>query len=130
MPPKESLYPLDWFRVAERDLKRVKKLLGQQDASLAGFCLQQAVEKYLKAFLLSKGWQLRRIHNLDAILDDAVAYDKSLETFRPVCQKISAFYSLERYPLLPETEVSEEDVRSCLAETKDLIEKLRFLNHQ
>jgi HEPN domain-containing protein len=130
MPPKESLYPLDWFRVAERDLERVEKLLGQQDATLAGFCLQQAVEKYLKAFLLSKGWQLRRIHSLDALLDDAVVYDKSLETFRAVCQKISAFYSLERYPLLPETEVSVEDVRSCLVETKELIERLRSLNQQ
>lgn len=49
------------------------------------------VEKFFKAFLLSKGWQLRRIHNLDALLDDAIMYDSSLERFHHVCQKITAF---------------------------------------
>jgi HEPN domain-containing protein len=68
MQHEESLYPADWLRIAEKDLKRVERLLGEGDPELAGFCLQQAVEKFLKAFLLSKGWQLRRIHNLDTLL--------------------------------------------------------------
>jgi len=58
------------------------------------------VEKFLKAFLLSKGWQLRRIHNLDALLDDAIMYDSSLERFHHVCQKIAAFCFVERYPFM------------------------------
>ena len=65
MPHEESLYPADWVRIAEKDLRRVDRLLDKHDPELAGFCLQQAVEKFLKAFLLSKGWRLRRIHNLD-----------------------------------------------------------------
>jgi HEPN domain-containing protein len=89
---KESNYPADWMRIAEKDLARVGWLLDNRDPEMAGFCLQQAVEKFLKAFLLSKGWQLRRIHNLDALLDDTVAYEPSLEKFRHVCQKITAFY--------------------------------------
>jgi HEPN domain-containing protein len=40
------------------------------------------VGKFLKAFLLSKGWQLRRIHDLEALLDDAMAFDPSLAVFR------------------------------------------------
>jgi HEPN domain-containing protein len=103
MPHEESLYPADWVRIAEKDLRRVDRLLDKHDPELAGFCLQQAVEKFLKAFLLSKGWRLRRIHNLDALLDDAITYDASLEEFRSVCQKISAFYFVERYPFLVET---------------------------
>jgi len=65
-----------------------------------GFCLQQAVEKFLKAFFRTRGWALRRIPNLDALLDDAVTYDASLEEFRMVCQKIGAFDFVERYPFL------------------------------
>ncbi len=125
MPPEDSLYPADWMRIAEKDLRRVERLRSE-DPELAAFCLQQAVEKFLKAFLLSQGWHLRRIHNLDALLDDAVAYDDSLETFRAVCQKIAAFYFAERYPFVVETGITETDVRTSLQQIKGLVEKVRM----
>lgn len=125
MPSEESFYPADWLRIAEKDLGRVQRLLDEHDAGLAGFCLQQAMEKFLKAFLLSQGWQLRRIHNLDTLLDDAITYDASFEDFRSACQKITAFYFMERYPFVIEAGITEEDVRSSLEQVKELIEKLR-----
>jgi len=125
MPREQSLYPADWIRIAEKDLGRVNRLLDGHDSELAGFCLQQAVEKFLKAFLLFHGWRLRRIHNLDALLDDAITYDASLEEFRSVCQKISAFYFVERYPFVVEAGVTQEDVRTSLEQVIELVEKLR-----
>ena len=125
MAREESLYPADWLRIAEKDLRRVRRLLADHDPEMAGFCLQQAIEKFLKAFLLSKGWQLRRIHNLDALLDDATTYDGSLEKFRDACQKITAFYFVERYPFVVESGVTEKDVRTSLKEVKVLMDKLR-----
>jgi len=77
MPREESLYPTDWLRIAEKDLGRTGHLLSMQDPEAAGFYLQQAVEKFLKAFLLSKGWKLERIHDLEALLNAALAYDPS-----------------------------------------------------
>ena len=124
MAGEESLYPADWTQIAEKDLNRAERLL-EEDAQLAGFCLQQAVEKFLKAFLLSRGWQLRRIHNLVALLDDAAQYDASLGKFREACQKISGFYFAERYPLVVQSGVTEDDVRTSLEGVKGLIEKLR-----
>ena len=125
MGDRESLYPADWLRVAELDLKRVEDRLALHDPADAGFHLQQAAEKFLKAFLLSKGWRLRRIHNLDALLDDAVSYDPRLDAFRPACVRISAFYFVERYPLRLEAAPSEADVRAALAEVGGLIDMLR-----
>jgi HEPN domain-containing protein len=125
MPREELPYPADWIRIAEKDLERVDRLLKGHDAELAGFCLQQAVEKFLKAFLLSHGWRLRRIHNLDVLLDDAVTYDASLEEFRRACQKIGVFYFVERYPFVAETGVTEEDVRTSFEQVTELVEKLR-----
>ena len=125
MPHEESLYPADWLRLAERDWRRVERVLGEQYPELAGFCLQQAVEKFLKAFLLSHGWPLRRIHDLGALLDEAIIYDASFEDFRAVCQKITAFYFVERYPWVVETGMTEEEVRSALEQIEELIEKLR-----
>lgn len=61
MPRNESLYPADWLRIAEKDFVRTQHLFSIHDPEAAGFYLQQAVEKFLKAFLLTKGWQLQRL---------------------------------------------------------------------
>jgi HEPN domain-containing protein len=125
MPREESHYPADWRRIAEKDLRRAEHLLDIHDAEAAGFYLQQAVEKFLKAFLLSKGWKLERIHDLEALLNDALTYDSSLEEFRLACQKITAFYFVERYPFVTGTGLTEDDVRSSREQVRQLIEKLR-----
>ncbi len=125
MRREESLYPADWLRIAEKDLRRVEHLLTVQDAEAAGFYLQQAVEKFLKAFLLSKGWQLERIHDLEALLNEALAYIPSWERFRPVCQKVTGFYFVERYPFFTEAGVTGNEVRDSWDQVKGLIEELR-----
>ncbi len=125
MPPSESSYYADWLRIAEKDLRRVHNLLSFNDAEGAGFYLQQAIEKYLKAFLLSKDWQLKRIHDLEALLNDALVYDVSLESFRALCQRVSGFYFLERYPLPIAAGISEEDIRETLDEANEFIGTLK-----
>ena len=125
MTPKESRYPNDWLALGEKDLLRVTRSLRDKDPELAAFCLQQAVEKFLKAYLLSKGWKLRRIHDLEALLDDAVAYDPSLDQFRNSCQKITNYYVVERYPLVVEAEFTTDEVRTSLEAAGELIERLR-----
>jgi len=125
MPREESRYPADWLHVAEKDLGRVERLLGVQDSEAAGFYFQQAVEKFLKAFLLSKGWELQRIHDLETLLNAALAYEPSLESFRPACQKITGFYMIERYPFIVEAGLTEDDVLNSLVQVGGLIEKLR-----
>ena len=121
----ESRYPADWLRVAEKDLSRVEHLLSVHDAEAAGFYLQQAVEKFLKAFLLSKGWKLERIHDLEALLNRALGHDASLEPFRAVCQHVTGFYVMERYPAMTDEGLTDEDIRQALAQVKALIETLR-----
>lgn len=125
MPSNESDYPTDWLRIAEKDLSRVERLIGDRDIELSAFCLQQSVEKFLKAFLLSNGWKLRKIHDLNVLIDDAVIYDPAFEIYRESCQKITAFYFVDRYPLLKEFGITEDDVRTSLEQVKSLIEKIR-----
>lgn len=121
MDLKESGYSQDWFRIGEKELKRAKNLFDLKDFEGAGFNIQQAVEKYLKGFLLSKGWKLRRIHDLEKILNDAVLYEPSLEKFRETCQKITEFYIEERYPLFESSELTENDIRNALESANELI---------
>ena len=125
MRPDESIYPADWLRIPERDRDRVERALRDGDAELAGFCLQQAVEKFLKAFLFARGWRLRRIHDLEALLDDAVAHDASLEQFRAACQEATKYYMLERYPFAGASGLAEREVRDSFDSLKGLMDMLR-----
>lgn len=88
----ESLYPLDWYKKAEKDLERSKKNLSEKDLEEAAFHLQQSLEKYLKGYLLSKGWELKKIHDLEYLLDEAIKFKPELEEFRPLCQEVTGYY--------------------------------------
>ena len=90
----------------------------------ASFHLQQAVEKYLKGYLLSKGRQLKRTHNPIDLLKDALCYDETLGNFRMICDKITEYYTIDRYPFFLDSQLSEEEIRDSLAEAKELVIKL------
>src|SRR3990172_2712627 len=102
MRPDESLYPPDWRRHAEKDWKRVEQNLSNGDVEDAGVHLQQAVEKFLKAYLLSKGWTLHRTHDLELLLNNIIEMEPEFEKFTDACQTISGFYFLNRYPMKDE----------------------------
>jgi len=125
MPKPESGYPADWFRIGDRDLGRAQRLLDDADYPGAGFNLQQAVEKYLKGYLLAHGWKLRRVHDLDVLLNEAVRFEPSLEEFRDPCRKITQYYLEDRYPYIVVSELTEAELRESLSAAEDIIALLR-----
>jgi HEPN domain-containing protein len=72
MNEKEGLLSSEWISIARKDWSRVYHMLQYDDFEASGLFLQQSLEKYLKAFLLQQGWKLWKIHELDALLDEAV----------------------------------------------------------
>lgn len=56
---------------------------------------------------------------------DWLCYDSSLERFRPVCQKITGFYFVERYPFFAQAALTKDDVRDSLGQVQGLIERIR-----
>ena len=125
MKHKNSVYPKDWMRIAEKDFARVQKLLDINDFVAAGFYLQQSVEKYLKAYLLEKGWHLRRLHDLEILINETIKYDNDFEIYRSACQLITSFYFTERYPFFVDTELSENDVIESYQYIKPMVIKIR-----
>lgn len=116
----ESLQPSDWFAKARKDWQRVRKRLAEGDSEDAAFHLQQALEKYLKGYLLSKGWRLKRIHDLEFLLDEALAFNAELERFRDLCQEVTGYYVQKRYPLLVESP-SFEEIEANLSEAEEFV---------
>lgn len=124
MEASESPYPKDGFRLAAHDFRRVVKRLAERDTDDAAFHLQQAVEKYLKGYLLARGWRLKRIHDIEALLSDAIRYDAGLERYRALCQQVAGYYLIERYPIFEEG-LSIREVRKAYEQTKKLVRDLQ-----
>jgi HEPN domain-containing protein len=121
---QNSLYPEDWRTVARKDLDRVERNLNEGDIEAAGFFLQQALEKYLKAFLLEKGWELQKTHALYTLLDYAIEFDSGLENFRSLCERATSYYLTERYPQLATPELTRKDIEKDLEEARRFIKAL------
>jgi len=115
----------EWIQVARKDWRRAERNLKDRGIEAAGFFLQQSLEKYLKAFLLKHDWNLRKIHELDALLDEASKHERELERFRDLCERVSGYYLAERYPPLSALELSSADIRSGLKEAREFV-KLMF----
>ncbi|MEW6163026.1 MAG: HEPN domain-containing protein [Nitrospirota bacterium] len=116
---KESLYSPDWIKKAKKDLERVQKRFEDSDLEDAAFHLQQAIEKYLKSYLLSKGWKLKRIHDLEDLLDEAIKHNSGFERFRKTCQKVTGYYLIDRYPFVTKAP-SLKEIQTALREGKKI----------
>lgn len=124
MNRSDSSYADDWLAVARRDWHRIHVMLADGDADGAGFFLQQALEKYLKAFLLRNGWKLKKVHTLQSLLDEASVFAPDVVPLRPVCERVSGFYIGERYPSVGAEGLQLDDVHREIPEARLLIAKL------
>jgi HEPN domain-containing protein len=114
----------EWVRIARKDWRRAERNLKDRDPEAAGFFLQQSLEKYLKAFLLNHNWKLRKIHELDALLDEAAKFQGDLETHRGLCERVSGYYMAERYPPLSDFDLSVADIRRDLKEGREFVKSM------
>jgi len=96
-------------------------MLNDNDIEGAAFFIQQALEKYLKTFMLQQGWFLRKIHDLDALLDDATKYNPSLESFRRFCKRVSGYYLIERYPAPTLLDLNRMETERDIKEAKGFV---------
>ena len=110
MKTEGSLYLPDWPRFAERDWQRIQKRLDEYDQEDAAFHLQQALEKYLKAFLLSQGWELEKVHTLSILLDKAAKYKPEIGKFIDLCERVENYYMVQRYPLSLDADIPFDEV--------------------
>ena len=130
MAPEDSEYPEDWLLTAEEDYQMGLYLLEGGFPRGAGYNLQQAVEKFFKAYLIRQGWRLKRTHDLVELLCDALQYDESLEGYRSVCAVVTKYSLVGRYPSSHSQDsespvMNDENVRAALEGITPLIERLR-----
>jgi HEPN domain-containing protein len=116
----------EWFAQGDLDIQAVEILLAQNGPlEIVAFHLQQAVEKYLKGFLLASGWSLRRIHDLEVLLQEAIARDADFAAFLPPCQRITEYYIETRYPMGFSTPLQPDTLEADLQTLYALIKLIR-----
>ena len=119
-----SGYIEDWLEIAKKDWSRMLVMLKTGDIEAAGYFLQQSLEKFLKAFILQSNGKLKKIHELDALLDESVQYNSELSTFYPLCERVSGYYITQRYPKLIDDILDYEDIKNDIILATELVNKL------
>lgn len=115
----------EWFEKARHDLEAVDDILkGSGHADVAGVLLQQSIEKYLKGYLISKGWKLVKTHDLKQLLDEVVKHNSAFGKYYDLLDMLTEYYFEEKYPL-GETEISLDEVKDNLKEAKKLINAIK-----
>ena len=94
-----SKYTQGWFSRGDDDLKTVEGLLAMEGIpNVICFHAQQAGEKYLKGFLAYHEKHIRKIHDLEALLELCLGIDEAFSVLRNEAGTLSAMYTESRYP--------------------------------
>ena len=101
--------------MADQDIQAAEILLHSSGPlSIVAFLLQQSAEKQLKAYLLSQGWRLRRIHDLEVLVREAGTHDATFTQYLSDMQRITEYYIESRYPIGVSTPLSQTSLESDL----------------
>ena len=116
----------EWLKRGKHDFETAKFLFEEDKYfEIILYHLQQGVEKYLKGLLISKGWKLRKIHNLETLLTEAMDHDAQFERYLDLGRELTAFYFEERYPPEPLPEYSDEEVKKLIDGARELIKFIK-----
>ncbi|MFZ6022854.1 MAG: HEPN domain-containing protein [Bacteroidota bacterium] len=98
MTPEMKAYIESWLIKAKNDLLSAQRLLEIEPAILDTCCFhcQQAIEKYLKAYLIYNGVNIERTHNIIFLLNQCAQFDSIFASIDS--KNINAYAVQSRYP--------------------------------
>jgi HEPN domain-containing protein len=112
---------MDWIEMAKKDLRGAKILFEHgADNYLVSFHCQQAIEKYLKGFLLKNNNQLVEGHGLVKLCKLCEQYNQGFKGFLKEVAFVNEYYLETRYPADQPLIVTEEDTQECLSITEKI----------
>lgn len=115
----------EWFERGKHDYQ-IAKMAHEADGpgDTISVLLQQSAEKYLKGYLISQGWKLKKTHNIVELLDEAMIYDPAFSLFLDLGRTLTAYYVEDRYPPGASVLPDPEEIGKLLKLTVKLIGKI------
>jgi len=100
----------EWFQIAEEDFYTAQILNNQVRKPNEIICYHcaQAIEKYLKGYLVYRETIPLKTHNLTLLLDLCVEFDNSFDIVRMECSVVNRYTNEIRYPY--RIEINQTDV--------------------
>jgi len=91
----------EWFRIGESEFNFAEASFEEFEAFYPQICFQcqQAVEKYLKGFLIYHKRKFPKIHDLTQLVRLCSKIDKEFLKFLKEANILSQYYLVSRYPI-------------------------------
>ncbi len=118
---------MEWFERGDRDIETAQLLYDERGyTDVIAYHIQQAIEKYLKGYLVLNGQRPPWVHELDTLLNLVSKSEPDLYSpFIDLCEKATRYYLEERYPPGPPSEYSREEVKADLDLTWQFVKTIR-----
>jgi len=85
-----------WLEFAKKDLQNAKILFRNRAYEGSVWHCHQALEKYLKGFVVEQGIPIRKTHDLPTLLNDTkLKFSKEILS---LAHELNAYYQPSRYP--------------------------------
>lgn len=109
----------EWLAKADEDYLFTEKHLRDEDSFFAPLCFhcQQAVEKYLKAYIVANGLLFQKIHDLNELCAVCQEKEAAFEDIRDECALLSRYYTDTRYPAVWPIGYTKDDALTAFAAT-------------
>ncbi len=119
-----------WFIKARNDLKTGKDEFITKDPATDTICfhMQQAVEKYLKGYIIYHGHEAEKTYNISRILEKCISMDLSFaELVDAGVDNLTPYGTVIRYPddfYIPDMQETGDAVRLAVLVEKFIMGKL------
>jgi HEPN domain-containing protein len=99
--PTSENDPADWFAFAQERLRGCDLLREKEGITALGIeALQEAVERFLKGFLIGKGWRLEKSHDLQRLLTAAAKHEPEFSRFQDLEEELTLDFFAQHYPVV------------------------------
>ncbi len=87
---EEVKHVKDWLKFAQENLRLARSGMREDYAPYHTICFlcQGSAEKYLKAFLIWHGWEIKKVHDLEELLVYCTDFEPEFQDLKDVSKNI------------------------------------------
>jgi len=117
----------EWLQMADDDFRFADTNLKGRSEFYAQICFhfQQAAEKYLKAFIIGKGLEFDKVHDLVHLLRTCAAYEPAFAALKEDCITLNTAYIETRYPVHWPTRYTKETAEQSYSAAARIAQMVR-----
>ena len=107
----------DWLRFAKENILLARSGMREEFSPYHTICFlcQGSGEKYLKAFLIWTGWELKKTHDLVELLGYCVDIEPGFEGYKGECLLLNEYITEGKYPGdMPFESITRKDAQEAI----------------